>query len=139
LEERIRDYREAQFISGDDFINETTSPFNPNGSIRRDHFRGFPKQIYHDTANMQKQMVAYKDQCEKAEKDESLAHDALAEETRRALVILEKERQAEYNETVHKEMNTNQPADIHEIRARNKPGQGTITAEFYKGYGTSMR
>jgi len=139
LEERIRDYREASFIATDPFINETTSQFNPNGTLRRDAFRGFDKQVYHEAAEMQKQQEAYKHVIEAEEKEINKAIDQSAEECRRALVLLEKKRLKDYTELVEHEMKQNVPGDLQSLKEKNKPARGAISDEFFKGYGQSMR
>ena len=46
LEERIRDAMENKNAETDQFLNERAAQYNPNGSIRRDHFRGLTKDAH---------------------------------------------------------------------------------------------
>ncbi|CAD7958806.1 unnamed protein product [Amoebophrya sp. A25] len=139
VEEKIADYRENVAFANDAFINEAQPQILANGRIRRDHFKGMPKEMHLETANIQHQQVAFQESMKKVLKEEDAEFDKAAEETRRALVALEKERSRQYVDTVHSEMHRNSQRTHEQIKAMNKPARGTMGPEFFKGFGTSCR
>merc|ERR1712196_382051 len=93
LEEKIADYREMLHHSQDMFLNETTPQYNANGRIRRDEFRGLPKSAWKECEQFVKTQSEYGAAVQEALKKEDLELDAQAEECRRLLVAVEREKQ----------------------------------------------
>jgi len=118
--EKIADYREAKHVAADPFLNEAQQQVNSNGRIRRDHFKGLPKEHYLHAAEVQKHQVTLAEDFKNALNEDDRAHDQASEETRRALVALEKERNRVYKETVEAELRTNPQKTLEEIRSMNK-------------------
>mmetsp|Transcript_13144 Transcript_13144/g.32100 ORF Transcript_13144/g.32100 Transcript_13144/m.32100 type:complete len:384 (-) Transcript_13144:954-2105(-) len=136
IQEKIADFREATFIATDPFLNETSAQVNGNGRIRRDHYRGLPKEYHVHAAEVQKHQVEMNKEMKAAMKAEDQEIDLAMEQTRRALVGLEKERLKVYKETIHDELHKNV---VDEDRKSKQKVAAADLELFLANFGSSSR
>merc|ERR1712194_925641 len=139
LEERAAEAQEMRSQNASDLLNETAAQYNTNGRIRRDHFRGLPKEVYREGAAIVAEQQRMKAEAAAARKQEDMEHDQQVEISRRALVAVEKTRLEQYHDIVQNEMRQNKMPTLAEKLAMNKPSRGEIGDDFFKGFAASSR
>ena len=121
-----------------DLLNESAPQYH-EGRIRRDHFRGLPKEAYVQAQALNTTLDGDRKMADDEKKAREGEHDRDVEKARRTLVAIEKARFMERKEIVEEEMKKNAVPSKEERRAANQPSRGEIDAEFFKGFGTSTR
>ncbi len=131
------DYREMAAQSENALLNETKPQYRSDGRVRRDEYRGQPKEVWKGVqADVLAQNEDKKVRAE-AEKQEDLYIDSVMNNNRSLLVAAEREKGRQYKALGESIIGEN--AALLNPKKNERPDASMDTDEYFKFYGTSTR